>query len=123
MVTIALSLIVTPWPFVVFAGAVGLGIGLVHRLDNPRLTIAAFAVAFICGIYAVSTMLYTVWLPREKLTIKHDTQPAIGYVLTDNPDGWITILLGRQHSIVSHRDSDVTAEVPAPDDRAPVLTR
>jgi hypothetical protein len=107
MVTIALSLIVTPWPFMVFATTVGLGIGLVHRLDKTPLTNAAFAVAFICAVYAVSTMLYTVWLPREKLTIAHDSQPTIGYVLSDSPDGWTTILLGRQHSIVSYRDSDV----------------
>jgi len=109
LVTIALSLILTPWPFMVFAATVGLGIGLVHQRNKPLLTNAAFAVAFICAIYAVSTMLYTVWLPREKLTIAHDSQPTIGYVLSDSPDGWTTILLGRQHSIVSYRDSDVTS--------------
>jgi len=49
-------------------------------------------VALVLAVYAVTVMLYTVWLPREKLIIAGVNQPAVGYVLADNPDGWMCML-------------------------------
>jgi hypothetical protein len=107
LATILLSLIFTQWPFMVFAAGIGLVIGVINRMNLPWFTVAAYLVALVLAVYAVTVMLYTVWLPREKLIIAGVNQPAVGYVLADNPDGWITILLSQQHGIVTYRDSDV----------------
>jgi hypothetical protein len=38
-------------------------------------------------------MLYTVWLPHEEMTMASVPHPVVGYVLADDPDGWISRLL------------------------------
>jgi len=72
-----------------------------------RVAIAGFAV------YAVFSMLYTVWLPHESVALASGPQPRreVGYVLADDPDGWITILRTGEHRIVLYRDSAVKSRV------------
>ena len=38
--------------------------------------------------------------------------PVVGYVLADDPDGWITILLSGQHGIAWYKDAAVTLRQP-----------
>jgi hypothetical protein len=114
LATIVLSLIVTPWPFMVAAVVVGLLLALIDRTSRSgrkwvrRSSVLAFLVTLFIAVYATIVMLYSVWLPHEELTIKNVNPSPVGYVLSDDPDGWITILLSRQHAIMLYRDMDVT---------------
>ncbi len=118
LTTAVLSVVFTQWPFMVAAVVIGLVIGAIQRTKGPRLKRAAYLVTLVIAVYAVIVMLYTVWLPHEELTITGVKGPVVGYVLSDDPDGWISILLSREHGIVWYRDTDVTMRQPcelAPD--------
>jgi hypothetical protein len=110
LATVVLSAIFTQWPVMVAAVAIGTLTALTND-KNVKWWIrrAWYVAALFITIFAVISMLYTVWLPHEKLTITGVKPSPIGYVLADDPDGWITILLSRQHGIVSYRDIKVTA--------------
>jgi hypothetical protein len=107
LAAVVLSLIFTQWPIMVLAVVIGLVITWIHRPQVPKRKNVAYAAAVVCAVYGLTVMLYSVWLPREKLTITGIKTPTVGYVLSDNPDGWITILVSQQHGIVSYRESDV----------------
>ncbi len=118
LTTAVLSVVFTQWPFMVAAVVIGLVIGAIQRTKGPWLKRAAYLVTLVIAVYAVIVMLYTVWLPHEELTITGVKEPVVGYVLSDDPDGWISILLSREHGIVWHRDTDVIMRQPcelAPD--------
>ncbi len=109
LATVVLSFICTQWPFMIIAAVIGLATGAINRMNIPPLTIAAYLVALVFAVYGVTVMLYTVWLPTEKLTIAGVNPSPVGYVLADNPGGWITILVSPQNGIVSYRDAKVTS--------------
>ena len=113
LATIVLSLIVTPWPFIAAAALVGFVMAASYRAGTRDgflgvLSVTGYLATLSIAVYAVIVMLYSVWLPHEKLTITGVNPSPVGYVLSDDPDGWITILLSRQHGIVSYRDTEVT---------------
>ncbi len=126
--TAALSAVVTPWTFMVGAIGIGLLIGVLLWLPRlikpgPKPTWARlldWSVRLVIGLviglivlYALIAMLYTVWLPHEVVAFatgplkKQRPPPAVGYVMADDPDGWITILTTGEHQIVRYRDPAV----------------
>jgi hypothetical protein len=121
-----LCAVLTPWTFVVGAAVIGglqggieiwskgAGSGPARRRIVPaglvlvlRLLIGTFTV------YAVVVMLYSVWLPHEAVTLKTGPVPRreVGYVLAEDPGGWITILRTGAHRIVLYPDSEVKSQV------------
>lgn len=125
-----LAAVFTPWPFM--AAAIGIGLvigawpGLVQRRQpggrvpagSPKIarSLRAMAVGVfrvgitVIAVYGVTAMLATVWVPHTIVTFDRrpvQGQPAgplTGYVLADDPDGWITILTSGEHGIVRYRD-------------------
>jgi hypothetical protein len=114
-----LSVFFTPVPYMLAAIVLGSLAGLVEgwrprgwRVWTSRILVWAFA-----GI-ATITMLYTVWVPHEivklrpgapgiGLTPNERAGYVLGYVLADDPGGWITILTSGSRTIVRFRDATV----------------
>ena len=113
----------TPWPYM--AAAIGIGLvtgmwpGLDQRRDRSKIVRGLIVVAVwgfwvvitLTAVYGVTEMLATVWVPHETVTFARrpvqgqPTRPEVGYVLADDPGGWITILISGEHGIVRYRDS------------------
>lgn len=75
-----------------------------------RILVAGFAT------YGLIAMLYTAWLPHEIITLRPSASvPAprrhVGYVLADDPGGWLTMLASGSHTIVHFRDAAVESVV------------
>jgi hypothetical protein len=119
-----LATMFTPWTFMAGAAVLGVVMALLRDVRTPqapgllpatpRLIIAIIRVV-IAGltVYALTAMLYTVWLPHEEVRFSpasphaKATAPVVGYVLSDVADGWITILVSGTHTIATYRDSTV----------------
>lgn len=109
----------TPVPYMVFAIFLGIiagsarGVLVDPQKKSGRLLI--FRLLFGLGaIFAVVAMLYTVWLPHEIVTLPagstkagHGSKTQVGYVIADNPSGWITILTSGERQLVTYRDTTV----------------
>jgi hypothetical protein len=120
---LVLSALLTPWSYLMIA--VGLGwltgrwpkIGKwpetppgSRRRDHYRAFFAP-VLFVLSGTFAVTAMLYTAWLPHEIVSFKAETQrPVVGYVLADDPGGWITILTSYRHLVVRYPDSTVKTQ-------------
>ncbi len=111
----AVGFFFTPWPWLAAALLLGLVGGALEGWQPRRRGIVRTALA-VCASYAVLSMLYTAWLPhvvvsfRPVATAARQTRtPAqrVGYVLEDDPDGWLIILTSGQHTIARFRDSSV----------------
>jgi predicted RNA binding protein YcfA (HicA-like mRNA interferase family) len=111
----AVAFFFTPWPYLAAAAVFGLIGGVFEGWRPRRRGLVRAALALLAG-YAVISMLYTAWLPhvvvsfRPIATSAHQTRiPAkrVGYVLEDDPDGWLIILTSGQHTIARFRDSSV----------------
>ena len=86
---------------------------------QPRLQAKlSAAVVWLMGALAIVTMLYTLWVPHEivimkpaptgiGLTPNERAGYVLGYVLADEPGGWITILTSGSRTIVRFRDATV----------------
>jgi hypothetical protein len=127
-----LAALFTPWPFM--AAAIGIGLvtgtwpGLVQRRPPGRRVPASSPAAIarslramavggfragitVIAVYGVTAMLATVWVPHTIVTFARSpvqgkpARPLVGYVLADDPDGWITILTSGEHGIIRYRDS------------------
>jgi hypothetical protein len=103
---------ITPWSVMVAAVVIGLGIGVIQCTCLKWLRGATYLAAALIGVVAVIATLYTVWLPHEEMTITGVKKPVVGYVLADDPGGWISILVSGQHGIAWYRDSAVTMREP-----------
>jgi hypothetical protein len=114
-----ISAFFTPVPYMLAAIALGLLAGLVagYWPKGWQAKLSA-AVVWLVGAIAAITMLYTLWVPHEIVILK--PAPAgigltpneragyiLGYVLADDPDGWITILTSGSRTIVRFRDATV----------------
>jgi hypothetical protein len=105
-----LSAFFTPYPYMASAIIFGVLAGRTRRKWSIRIT---SVLAGLVALISVISILYNAWLPHETVTFKAVTaaskphSPVLGYVLADDPDGWITILRSGQHSIVRFRDSSV----------------
>jgi hypothetical protein len=117
LVAAVLCAVLTQWTVMVAAVVTGLVIGVIQCTSKKWLRSAAYLAAVLIGIVAVIAMLYTVWLPHEEMMITGVKKPVVGYVLADDPDGWISILLSGQHGIVWYRDAAVITRQPC--ERAP----
>jgi hypothetical protein len=114
-----LCMFFTPVPYLVFAIFLGLIAGSARgALVDPRKKswrVVIYRLLFGLGaMYAVIAMLYTVWLPHEIVTVSAGSAKAgnrsttqVGYVIADNPDGWITILTSGGRQLVTYRDTPV----------------
>jgi len=126
-----LAAVFTPWPYMAAAIGIGLLAGLFRGLVQSRrrdrregrrrgrrarflrgAAVWAYrAVISVVVVYAVMAMLATVWVPHEVVVFYRrpaqgqPAHPDVGYVLADDPDGWITILNSGTHGIVRYRDS------------------
>lgn len=114
-----LSVFFTPVPYMLAAIVLGSLAGLVEgwrpsgwRVWTSRVLVWAFA-----G-FATITILYTVWVPHEivklrpggtgiGLTPNERAGYVLGYVLADDPGGWITILTSGSRTIIRFRDTTV----------------
>jgi hypothetical protein len=114
-----LSFFFTPVPYMLAAIVLGALAGLAEgwrpkgwRVWLSRIFVGAF------GLFATITMLYTVWVPHEivmlrpgasgiGLTPNERAGYVLGYVLADDPGGWITILTSGSRTIVRFRDAAV----------------
>lgn len=115
-----LCALLTPWTVMVAAVVSGLVIGVIQCTRENWLYIAAYLTALVIAVVAVVAviaLLYNVWLPHEEVMITGVKKPVVGYVLSDDPGGWISILLSGQHGIVWYRDAAVTMRQPC--ERAP----
>jgi hypothetical protein len=112
LASVLLCTVLTQWTVMVSAVVIGLVIGGFQRTGKTWLRRIAYLAAAIIGVVAVVAMLYNVWLPHEKLAIAGVKEPVVGYVLADDPDGWITILVSGTHGLVWYRDTAVTARTP-----------
>jgi hypothetical protein len=65
------------------------------------------------AVFATMAMLYSVWMPHESVRLSSGQQPRreVGYVLAEEPAGWITILRSGEHRIVWYPGSQVTSQV------------
>lgn len=109
----------TPVPYMVFAIFLGIIAGSARgALVDPQKKswrLLIFRLLFGLGAtFAVVAMLYTVWLPHEIVTIPAGSTKAgngsttqVGYVIADNPSGWITILTSGERQLVTYRDTTV----------------
>ena len=107
-----LCVVLTQWSVMVAAVAVGLVIGVMQCTSKKWLHHAAYVTAVLIGTVAMVAMLYTVWLPHEEVTVAGVGKPVVGYVLADDPGGWMTILVSGQHGIAWYRDAAVTMRKP-----------
>jgi hypothetical protein len=116
---LVLSVFFTPVPYMLAAICLGLLAGLAARWkrDQWQAKLSA-AVAVLIGAFATLLMLYTVWVPHEivvlrpaaadiGLTPNERAGYILGYVLADDPGGWITILTSGSRTIVRFRDANV----------------
>jgi hypothetical protein len=114
-----LSTFFTPVPYALAAIGLGLLAGLVegHWAKCWQAKLSA-AVVWLMGALAAITMLYTLWVPHEivimkpaptgvGLTPNERAGYVLGYVLADDPGGWITILTSGNRTIVRFRDATV----------------
>ena len=114
-----LSAFFTPWPYVAAAVCLGLLAGLVAgRWPKGWQAKFSAAVVGLIAAFAAVTMLYTLWVPHEivvlrpaptgiGLTPNERVGYVLGYVLADDPGGWITILTSGERTIVRFRDATV----------------
>jgi hypothetical protein len=115
-----LCMFFTPVPYMVFAIFLGVIAGSARgALVDPHKKswqVLIFRLLFgLAAVYAVIAMLYTVWLPHETVTLpagsakagNGSTTQVVGYVIADNPDGWITILTSGGRQLVTYRDMPV----------------
>lgn len=120
---LVLSALLTPWSYMMIAVGLGWLTGRWPQIakwpETPqssqrRVRYGAFLVAslfVLSGTFAVTAMLYTAWLPHEIVSFKAGTQrPVVGYVLADDPGGWITILTSYGHLVVRYPDSTVKTQ-------------
>ena len=107
----------TPWPIMVYGAGLGLLSGVALRFASKvrikakakkGLGIAASVVLLIASSFLVlNPLLYAVWLPHEKLTLRGQPQ-MVGYVLSDS-NGWVSLLRTGERRIYRFRSEDVTA--------------
>jgi len=105
----------TQVPYMLIAIGLGLLAGLIERWHPSKwLVWIARSLVGIFGALAIVLMLYAVWVPHEVVELRAPTASAeqqpneqVGYVLADDPGGWITILTSGDREIVRFRDSAV----------------
>ncbi len=120
---LVLSALLTPWSYMVIAVVFGWLTGRWPWIatwpearqagSRParRLALLPRAVFLVSGTFAVIAMLYTAWLPHEMVSFKTGKRrPVAGYVLADDPGGWITILTSYGHLVVRYPDSTVKTQ-------------
>jgi hypothetical protein len=109
---LVLSALFTPYPYMLAAIILG---ALAGRTRRKWSVLATDVLGGLVALISVISILYNSWLPHEIVTFKAVTaagnppKQVLGYVLADDPDGWITILLSGQHSIARYRDSSVSS--------------
>jgi hypothetical protein len=106
----------TPWPIMVYGAGLGFLSGVAWRFASKvrnakvkkGLGIAASVALLIAFSFLVlNPLLYAVWLPHEKLTLRGQPQ-MVGYVLSDS-NGWVSLLRTGERRIYRFRSEDVTA--------------
>jgi hypothetical protein len=114
-----LTVFFTPAPYVLAAVCLGLLAGLTEvRWPKRWQAKLSAAVVVLVGAFATIMMLYTLWVPHEivvlrpvatgiGLTPNERAGYVLGYVLADDPGGWITILTSGSRTIVRFRDANV----------------
>jgi hypothetical protein len=107
LIAAVLCAFLTQWSVMVAAVITGLVIGVFECTGVKWVRGLAYVVAAFIAVVAVIAMLYTVWLPHEKVTITGVKNPIVGYVLADDPGGWVSILRSGPHDIVWYRDAAV----------------
>jgi hypothetical protein len=118
--SLVLSVFFAPVPYMLAAIILGSLAGLV---EGRRATVwRVRAIRVVAGVFvllATLWTLYTVWVPREivrlrpgepgiGLTPNERAGYVLGYVLADDPGGWITILTSGDRTIVRFRDAAVS---------------
>jgi len=113
--------LLTPWPYLAVAVALGLVTGAQPvPVESWRAGFVVTQIRTLLGLtagVAVVLMLYTVWVPREIVAFQPGTVPAghvsrgevVGYVLSED-NGWITMLTSGTHRIIRLPDAKVTAQ-------------
>jgi hypothetical protein len=102
-----LCIFLTPWTLLL--ASLIAGAALVRtRNHKSRVALASIAIILVTGI-AAWTVLYSVWLPHEMVTLKKGAS-TVGYVLDDNGN-WISILRSGKRDIVRYREADVEKRI------------
>jgi hypothetical protein len=109
-----LTAVFTQWPYMVAAIALGALAGTLEGWRPSGTPFARVAVGAFAA-YGVIAMLYTAWLPHEEIVLKPTAavsapKPRVGYVLADDPGGWLTMLSSEGHTIARFRDSAIKSE-------------
>jgi len=109
----------TPVPYMVFAIFLGIIAGSARGalVDPKKKSWRVLTVRLLSGLGAILAligMLYTVWLPHVVVTLPtgstktgHGSTTQVGYVIADNPSGWITILTSGERQLVTYRDMTI----------------
>jgi hypothetical protein len=108
----------TPWPIAAVSVLLGTFSGLVMKIKKKVMQRILLSFLLLASIgLIVHPLLYSVWLPRELLTVpklgstkQMSRQDVAGYVLSDS-NGWVSLLQTGQRTITRYRSEEVVARV------------